>query len=171
MLGAVGPAGLAALVVVVAVGATAVATGRTTVPLRALGAARAAVGLSDATAPPPLPIARGQAGGALSRGGDPNASSALLEQIARCLPADERPNLASRSLVVRIDERGALRAAISANGVLAGAEERALADRVVQAALLCGPYDGPGVAGQDFSLTPDFRGVAPRGPGQRASRD
>ena len=58
MLGAVGRLGLAALVVVVAVSATAVATGRTTVPLRALGAARAAVGLSDATAPPPLPIAR-----------------------------------------------------------------------------------------------------------------
>ena len=54
MLGAVGRLGLAVVVVVVAVSATAVATGRTTVPLRALGAARAAVGLSDATSPHPF---------------------------------------------------------------------------------------------------------------------
>jgi len=53
MLRAVGRFGLSALVVVVAVSATAVATGRTTVPLRALEAARAAVGLSNPTAAPP----------------------------------------------------------------------------------------------------------------------
>ena len=58
MLGAVGRFGLSVLVVVVAFNATAVATGRTTVLLRALGAARAQVGLSEPAAPPPLSVAR-----------------------------------------------------------------------------------------------------------------
>src|SRR3954454_9045841 len=52
MLRAASRVGLSALVVVVALSATAVATGRTPVPLRALSAARVTARLPDAASPP-----------------------------------------------------------------------------------------------------------------------
>src|SRR6187551_1505725 len=116
MLGAVGRLGLAALVVVVAVGATAVATGRTTVPLRALGAARAAVGLSDATAPPPLPIAR---------------AAVLRVDPALDLPLAGVAADAREHTSTLVDEVAAQRAADEATAAARAAERRAAAETTV----------------------------------------
>ena len=116
MLGAVGRLGLAALVVVVAVGATAVATGRTTVPLRALGAVRAAVGLSDATAPPPLPIAR---------------AAVLRVDPALDLPMAGVAADARKHTSTVMDEVAAQRAADEAMAAARAAERRAAVARAV----------------------------------------
>lgn len=101
-----------------------------------------------------------------SAGGDPLATGDLLNQIARCLPRDLRPNLGLASLVIKIDDGGRLMAApkILLPLGLATAEERVMADRVVQAALLCGPYTKAPIRNADLLLVPDFSKLGVSGP-------
>jgi len=118
--GAVGRFGLSALVVVVAVSATAVATGRTTVPLRALGAARVAVGLSDPTAPPPRSVAR---------------AAILRVDPALDLPMAGAATDAREHTAAVLDEIAAQRAGNEAVAAAQAAERRAaLAHAVARAA-------------------------------------
>jgi len=96
-------------------------------------------------------------------GGDPRAASALLAQIARCLPPQLRPRMPAQRLVLKIGVDGALGAAPAIDSLipLLTATERAEADRVVQAALQCGPYRDTPSAGQAVSLTVDFSAIGP----------
>jgi hypothetical protein len=96
-------------------------------------------------------------------GGDPNATSELLLQIAKCLPPETRPRLTAQSLILNVGPTGALTVApmIDSSIPLVTAEDRAAADQVVQAALQCGPYDKAGIAGQTVSLAVDFSDIRP----------
>jgi hypothetical protein len=96
-------------------------------------------------------------------GGDPAAESALLTQIARCLPPEMRPRLPAHTLVLEIASNGALAAAptIESTVPLLTAKDRAAADRVVQAALQCGPYAKPDAVGEVVSLAVDFSAIRP----------
>jgi hypothetical protein len=103
----------------------------------------------------------GLTGASNSLGGDPTATSDLLAQIARCLPPDFRPNLSFSQLALSIGPDGRLAAAPSMNSALPvlTAEGRLMADRIVQAALLCGPYAHPDAVGRVFTLAADFSQV------------
>jgi hypothetical protein len=96
-------------------------------------------------------------------GGDPAAPSELLNQIAKCLPADVRPRLAAQRLILKIGPHGALVAApvIDSSLPLLTAEARAEADKVVQAALQCGPYTGAAPRGGLVAMDVDFSGIRP----------
>jgi hypothetical protein len=96
-------------------------------------------------------------------GGDPAAPSELLSQIAKCLPADMRPHLLAQRLVLRIGPHGALAAApvIDSSLPLLTAEARAEADKVVQAALQCGPYMAVALRGGVVAMDVDFSGIRP----------
>jgi hypothetical protein len=98
-------------------------------------------------------------------GGDPAAPSELLSQIAKCLPADLRPHLTAQRLVLKIGAHGALAAApmIDSSLPLLTAEARAQADKVVQAALQCGPYAAAAPRGGVVSVDVDFSGLLPTG--------
>ncbi|THD60774.1 hypothetical protein [Phenylobacterium sp.] len=102
-------------------------------------------------------------GAKASTGGDPTATSELLTQIARCLPAGLRPNLPAQRLVLRLAENGGLAAAPSIESIvpILTAEDRAVADQVVQAALQCGPYTKAEILGQVVSIAVDFTEVHP----------
>lgn len=104
----------------------------------------------------------GARGAADSRGGDPLATD-LLNQIARCLPPTERPALMFSQLTLTIGGDGRLRAAPEVRSALPRLTqaERLAADHVVQAALQCGPYNKPGLAGRVISLAADFSSIQP----------
>lgn len=106
--------------------------------------------------------AEGAEGSADSHGGDPLATD-LLNQIARCLPPSERPALMFSQLTLAIGDDGRLRAAPEVRSAVPRLTEaeRLSADRVVQAALQCGPYNKPGLAGRVFSLAVDFSSIHP----------
>lgn len=57
---------------------------------------------------------------------------------------------------------GGLRSAPALNGVLLSAEQRAQADRIIQAAIQCAPYGGGHVENTTITLVPDFAAVHPR---------
>lgn len=104
------------------------------------------------------------ASGAL--GGDPTATSDLLAQIARCLPPALRPRLAFTQLTLAIGQDGRLQSAPAVVSMVPqlSAADRATADRIVQAALLCGPYAHPDAVGRTIVLAADFSRVAPAAP-------
>ncbi|WP_332773884.1 hypothetical protein [Phenylobacterium sp.] len=91
-------------------------------------------------------------------GGDPAAAGDLLNQIARCLPADLRPDLSLARLVIEIGDDGRLAAApqMVLPPLLTSTADRASADRVVQAALQCGPYTSSPLRNVTISLVPNF---------------
>lgn len=101
-----------------------------------------------------------------SRGGDPTATTDLLRQIARCLPREARPDLRFSNLVLEIGEKGELRAAPAIQSLFPRltVEDRLAADRVVQAALQCGPYNTPSALNRVISLVPDFSAIRPSTP-------
>lgn len=103
----------------------------------------------------------GLTGASDALGGDPTATSDLLAQIARCLPQDLRPTLAFSQLTLAIGPDGRLAAAPIVRSTLpqTGAEGRLIADKVVQAALLCGPYAHPDAVGRTLSIAIDFSRV------------
>jgi hypothetical protein len=107
--------------------------------------------------------ANGAAGATDSVGGDPLATDDLLSQVARCLPPDYRPVLSFSQLTLTIGPDGRLRAAPEVNSTLPRltAEDRLAADRIVQAALQCGPYVRPNVLGRVISLAADFSSIQP----------
>lgn len=96
-------------------------------------------------------------------GGDPAAPSELLNQIAKCLPANLRPRLVAQRLILKIGARGALAAApvIDSSLPLLTAEARVEADKVVQAALQCGPYTAAAPRGGVVAMDVDFSGIRP----------
>jgi hypothetical protein len=97
-------------------------------------------------------------------GGDPSAADELLAQIARCLPPGERPRLLAQRLVLVIGSQGVLTAAprVDSELPLVTAESRAAADRVVQAALQCGPYP-QATEGRVVAIPVDFTRIGARG--------
>lgn len=97
-------------------------------------------------------------------GGDPLGTSDLLAQIARCLPSDLRPTLSFSTLVLSIGGDGALTAAPYVDATLPRItdEQTAAADRIVQAALQCGPYLQPNFKNRVISVVPDFSTIQPR---------
>lgn len=108
--------------------------------------------------------ARADSGAASAKstaGGDPAGSSDLLRQIARCLPSDFRPTLAFSQISLVFGDKGELRAAPEVSSVLPRltAGDRLAADRIVQAALQCGPYKG--AAATAVSLPADFSAIRP----------
>lgn len=105
----------------------------------------------------------GSKGSTDSYGGDPLAVD-LLNQIARCLPPMERPSLRFSQLTLAIGDDGRLRTPPEVRSTFPRLTEaeRLAADRIVQAALLCGPYNKPEVAGRVVSLAADFSSVSPR---------
>jgi hypothetical protein len=94
-------------------------------------------------------------------GGDPSDANALLIQIAKCLPPDLRPHLLAQRLVLKLSSGGALAAAPMIDSIipLVTATERADADKVVQAALQCGPYAKAGDSDQVVSMDIDFSAI------------
>lgn len=109
----------------------------------------------DASSPPRNDVAGESADPA---GGDPAAAGDLLNQIARCLPADLRPDLSLARLVIEIGDDGRLAAAplMVLPPLLTSTTDRASADRVVQAALQCGPYTNSPLRNVTISLVPNF---------------
>jgi len=107
----------------------------------------------------------GYDGNSASYGGGSTPDAELLQQIARCLPPDYRPNLGLSSLVLSIGDTGTLRTPPQVTSSLPRitAEERLAADRIVQAALLCGPYNRPNLLNQVISLAADFSAIHPGG--------
>jgi len=105
----------------------------------------------------------GAVGASASEGGDPTATSDLLGQIARCLPPSFRPRLGFSQLVLSIGPDGRLRTAPAVTSALPqiSAAGRAAADRIVQAALLCGPYSHPDALSRVMSLPADFSAIEP----------
>src|SRR5262249_31575577 len=89
--------------------------------------------------------------------------SDLLAQIARCLPPGLRPSLGFSQLTLSIGPDGRLQAAPQVTSTLPqlSAADRLAADRIVQAAILCGPYAHPDVRGRVVTRPADFSAVAP----------
>jgi hypothetical protein len=98
------------------------------------------------------------------QGGAVEGEQNLLRQIARCLPADRKPAIDGATLAIRLDAAGGLAAAPAMDMSLALASPETIADanRIVQAALQCGPYAPPGGSGADYALRPDFSFLKPR---------
>jgi hypothetical protein len=96
--------------------------------------------------------------------GQPHGSEDLLRQIARCLPSSLRPNIPFARLVLVLGKDGALRAApqIDVSVPFASRDTVRDADRVVQAALQCGPYRMSSGAPQHVSVVPDFSFLTPQ---------
>lgn len=94
-------------------------------------------------------------------GGSPTAMSDLLAQIARCLPIGFRPHLAFGQLLLTVGPDGRLRTAPEVRTGLAAVsrDERSAADRIVQAALQCGPYAHPDALNRTVALSADFSAV------------
>lgn len=92
-------------------------------------------------------------------GGRPTGSADLLRQIARCLPPDFRPRLAFSQIRLAFGAKGELIAAPNVSSPLPRltAGDRLAADRIVQAALQCGPYRG--AEGTQVALAADFSGI------------
>lgn len=105
----------------------------------------------------------GAVGADAAEGGDPTATSDLLGQIARCLPPDFRPRLAFIRLTLSIDANGRLNAApaVASSVPRVDSATRAAADKIVQAALLCGPYSHPDAVSRVIALPADFSLAAP----------
>lgn len=103
----------------------------------------------------------GAVGASASQGGDPTATSDLLGQIARCLPPGFRPRLGFSQLTLAIGPDGRLRTAPTVTSAVPqiSAADRAAADRIVQAALLCGPYSHPDAVNEVISLPADFSAI------------
>lgn len=100
-------------------------------------------------------------GAAESAGGNPRSADELLVQIARCLPGTLRPHLWAQRLILKLDANGALADAptIDSTMPMLTAADRAAADRVVQAALQCGPYRSTAANPRVVALAVDFSGV------------
>lgn len=116
---------------------------------------------SDSTSPSSpasAPAVQGQDLQAAVQSGSLDGARNLLRQIARCLPPDRRPVITGAVLAVHLDEAGALSAAPNIDMSLALASRETIEDAnlVIQAALLCGPYQGSEGGGAAFSLAPDF---------------
>lgn len=104
----------------------------------------------------------GAVGASAAQGGDPTATSDLLAQVARCLPPDFRPRLAFSHLTLAVGADGRLRTApeVHSTAPRLAASDRAAADRIVQAALLCGPYAHPDALNRVVTLAADFSALA-----------
>lgn len=116
-----------------------------------------------AASPSPASAANGaQAFDADLQAGQPDGSQSLLRQIARCLPSGARPSLPFARLIIVLDKDGALSAAPRLATAMPYGSSDAIkdADRVVQAALQCGPYHTSSVAPQSLALVPDFSFLA-----------
>jgi hypothetical protein len=106
------------------------------------------------------------------QGGDPDGSENILRQIARCLPAGLRPTIRTAHLHIELNADGQLRLApmMQADGAYASRDALRAADRVVQAALQCGPYQTGMSAQLSFLLVPDFSFVDGARQSQASSR-
>lgn len=109
----------------------------------------------------------GLQGASASRGGDPLAMSDILAQIARCLRPGDRPVLGFSRLTLSIGPDGRLRASPEVRSSLpqSGPADRLAADRIAQAALLCGPYLHPDSLDRTISLPADFSTIEPASTG------
>ena len=90
--------------------------------------------------------------------GDPAGDQALLDQIARCLPANERPVLAANKLNISLDPQGEL-AAVPTLDIDLDRSSRdmvAEANMIVQATLQCGPYKMTDHMARTLTLVADF---------------
>lgn len=112
---------------------------------------------------PSSPAAAAEANGVPNRvasqqGGDPDGNQNLLRQIARCLPPGSRPVIPFAKLTIELDQNGGLRLAPTLNASMPYASKDVVreADRIVQAALQCGPYRTSAPVGPAISLVPDF---------------
>ncbi|WP_293903682.1 hypothetical protein [Phenylobacterium sp.] len=103
-------------------------------------------------------VFEGDVGASRSQGGNPLAVSDLLAQIARCLKPDFRPVLGFGQLTLSIGPDGRLRVPPEVTSTLPqiSPSDRLAADRIVQAALLCGPYTHPDALNRVISLPADF---------------
>jgi hypothetical protein len=135
-----------------------------------------AAAANDAASPstPSSPAAAAAANGspaltASRQGGDPDGDQNLLRQIARCLPPGSRPVIPLAKLTIELDPTGALRLAPTMSSTLpyASKDEVREADRIVQAALQCGPYRTTAPSGQPLLLVPDFSFLATKPQQQR----
>ncbi len=90
--------------------------------------------------------------------GVPDGKDALLEQIARCLPPNERPRLKGASLRISVDGSGNLTAAprLEVDVTQLTQQELRSANQVVQAAIQCGPYVVNKGEVAMFDIVPDF---------------
>jgi len=101
----------------------------------------------------------GSAGAKATQGGDPASDAELIAQIARCLPLEERPHLRFSTLAISVSADGSLAAPplVTSPFPRLSAEDRLVADHIVQAALQCGPYKSAG--GQVITLPADFSSI------------
>lgn len=105
-----------------------------------------------------------QTGEDATESGDPEGTQNILKRIAQCLPAGVRPALTSTRLNIQVDEEGALSAAPVFDADLlafASKEELEDANRVIQAALQCGPYREAGLTNANIDLVADFSFLPP----------
>ena len=100
----------------------------------------------------------GADGASNAQGGDPLATSDLLAQIARCLRPGLKPALKFSRLTLMIGPDGRLMTPPVVTSALPQvlASDRLVADQIVQAALLCGPYAHPDTLNKTVSLPVDF---------------
>lgn len=91
--------------------------------------------------------------------GDPKAQLTWLQQIARCLPPNVRPDLRPATLRLSVDAEGYFKAAPALDINLTGldAAQTKQANQIIQAALQCGPYE----TGQEaiIDLPADFSAI------------
>ena len=101
-----------------------------------------------------------QVGGAAP--GRPDGSLSLLEQIARCLPNNVRPDLRPAMLTLDLDETGKLRAvpALEVNTDTLTRDQLRASNMVIQASLQCGPYLTGASNGSTIQLAADFSQIA-----------
>lgn len=108
-----------------------------------------------------VPVEAGvQVGGAAP--GQPDGSLGLLEQIARCLPDNVRPDLRPAMLTLELDETGKLRAvpALEVNTDTLTRDQLRASNMIIQASLQCGPYLTGASNGSTIQLAADFSQIA-----------
>jgi hypothetical protein len=95
--------------------------------------------------------------------GDRDGSTEILAQIAKCLDPGVAPDLPHTKLQISLNERGQLLAPpmIDFGSETPPADTTLLADRVVQAALQCGPYVRPVHNPATLVLAIEFSKVMP----------
>ena len=90
--------------------------------------------------------------------GATNGNTNLLEQIARCLPPNERPVLPGVTISLSFNDQGNLGAVPTIAMDLSAASDEDIreANLVVQAVLQCGPYTAPVASISHFDVPVDF---------------
>jgi hypothetical protein len=106
------------------------------------------------------PIAASKAVSTFDGDGSSLSNEELMKRIARCLPPGFKPRLHLARLIMEVSSDGVLRTPPHVEFALPYRSKSTMkaADRIVQAALLCGPYTEVATQGT-ITVEPDFSDV------------